>query len=398
MGTGESTSPTVNTLTVSPVASVVQPGSFDLYLSSEIETLHLANNHRIKDLVERYNAAVAPSLEVLESQYALPDHVRVGGAMNFDSPDTSSEAIDARRASVEATAAQLSDQLEKDIERELQTVADAFYELATLMNGSNSTAQGIRDDINRIDAEVTLLEAELAVVTPKIVELRQTYRNSGPEAAAGFLAETFQAFDAAGISPPSISQPTMGNPLNSIDVGSWNYYLGQPVRGLEALEDKANELEAQIEHLGNEYPDVYKNYTKLLNGFSLSERSIDWWKIGSTVASWALEEAIWIAAGIVLAPVTGGIATALIASTRMVARAGRIGAAVAAGLTASGRAIVWLYNLPDRVTDFAINAFKSAWGRVRARVAASRGQPASQVNGRGREPDGPTCPIGACRL
>lgn len=397
MADGQSTGP-ATTPPVTPAESVVQPGSFDLYLSSEIETLHLANNHKIKDLVDRYNEAVAPSLEILENQYALPDHERVGGPMNFDSPDISPEAIDARRANAEVAAAQLSDQLESDIERELQNVADAVYELATLMNGSNSTAQGIRDDINRIDAEVTALEAELAVVTPKIVELRQTYRNSGPEAATGFLAETFQAFDAAGIVPPSISQPTMGNPLNSIDVGSWSYYLGLPVRGLEALEVKAAELEAQIEHLGNQYPDVYKNYTKLLNGFSLSERSIDWWKIGSTVASWAISEAIWIAAGFALAPLTGGIATALIASTRMVSRAGKIGAHVAAGLTASGRAIVWLYNLPDRVTDFAINAFKNAWGRVRARVAASRGQPASQVNGRGQEPDAPTCPIGACRL
>lgn len=383
MGEGESTGP-ANTPLVSPAETVVQEGRFAEVLTDDQVMLQLMNNHVIQDAIEAYN----DTMRGLNAGLFHPMATTRSGR-NLPRSQRTQEAIAARRAAAQNAAARASDGVEELIFIQLQEVSDKFAELAQLMNGPNETSVGIRNDIALVDARVAALEAELAAFMPVMLEAERLSNSARMDFVAGSLA----GLDGAGVVRDNI-----GGPWAPPGGRTWSQLEQLPNHAWFELQTKRDGLYRRIQELAEEYPPEYQLYNRLLNGYAETDRGIDWWAIAKTAGRWILEEAAWVAAGIILAPVTAGVGTALIASARVAHRAGQIGRLVAAGIAGGINIARWYARLEDKVQGWALNAFKNAWARVRGRPNVQPIRPGSQVEGNGPAPRSATCAGVTCRL
>jgi len=410
-GTPNSTSPAIAE-PVTPVTSVVQAGAFADHLDDDQVNLQLMNNHVIKRLIQDYNDASASDHRLIEGitegvqeQIEWTQDAVDNGFQVPDTPfDERNDAANVRQINdARARIAALEEELEDAIKVQLQIVDDAVHRLATDdLNARNSTAAMIRNEISDIDAQISGLGEQAAALG----RIQDRFQSSG--ATFNSRTEDFSrlnpliaALEEASI-PPAEGRIDGGPSRGSYE--SWDDYFrnqnifGRVVNGVDAVDIKLQEIKDQMDALADRYPAPYKTYQRLIGGQALSEESIDWWKIATQVGWFILEEAAWTAAAFVVAPITGGIGTALIVSARMARRAGAIGAMVAAGINGGMRLARWYARLEDRVQTAAFNVFKRAWARVRGRTVPRQGRDAGQVNGNGDDPNSPSCVIGACAL
>lgn len=422
MADGQSRGP-ASTPPVTPAESVVQVEPFPNELDDDQINLHLMNNHRIRSVVEAYNENVAGTLNRIRNlesrRQAISDRyneiISSGETVLETRSGTQADAIraridayraerddawsryDDRISSEQATVKTASDEVEEAIEEILQDVNDRFFDLANnQLNASSSTSVQIRADIAAIDAQITSLERQKQVVQAVNEHLPSTTPRIVPAGDASPAQPLIDILESEEVPPPRTSPG-----LSVLTPSNWTDVFFDPnsrVNVHAALEGKLQEIDLDINQAAQLYPDEYKKYQKLLGGFWIEDAPIDWWGIASDTMWFILEEAFWVGAGLALAPITGGIGTAILVSARMAKRAGQIGNLVSRAIMAGVRVARWYARLEDRVQTFVFNAFQNAWRRVRARVLARRGRPASQVNGSRQDVDGPTCPIGACVL
>lgn len=396
--------------------SVITAGSFPSHLDDDQIMLQLMNNHVIQEVAERYQEAVRRPQRTIDSitEGVQSEIAYSQDLLDRDAPQDESLVSGARLARLnraDETAVRrlndarddvtaLRDAMDEAIVTELQVVSDTFSSLSQVLNAQNSTSANIRNRIAEIDAQID----GLAEQAHAVAQIRERYSNQPMtfnartedySRVAGMVAD----LDGSGVAPPD--GHIRGGP-SFTQFETWDDYIrnqnvfGSIVNAMDALDLKSVELRDRMTELADQYPDVYKQYLRLLNGKSVSEQTTDWWKIATTALWIVAEEAAWFAAGAILAPVTGGIGTAIIVSARMARRAGQVGRMVSSGIMAGVNVARWWSRLEDRVANAVLTSFGRAWSKVKTGVWPRRGDPGGNVNGNGRASTTPRCRNGVC--
>lgn len=407
-GDGNSTGP-AKSAPGTAMNSAVVVGKFSRSLDDDEVNLQLMNNHLIRELVEKFNAELAPLSGILEN---TPEEILTADPSLFPPRKTPANHANAIRAYNQTPAGQyyraqdaakgadaLAAKLEDDIHAILQQENTEFLRLGSTLDLQTPTSTQMREQIARIDAQVEALTASL----PTLQEFERKYfPGSGTGGTPGaaeldkYLTEIAKVQNLRTQGGRPISSQTLDGLRGARGTPDFTDYLNRFMGSYHG----ANRawLEESPERLTNGYPEVYKAYEQIRAGQSHAKKETDWWSIATTVGWVIAEEAAWIAAGVLLAPVTGGVGTVILASARMARRAGAVGRMVAKGVVTGMNIARWYTRLEARVMDYAFRIFRNAWARVRGRVVGSKVRPGSTISGKGRAPRQVGCANQACGL